>query len=47
MCKGDGLIGRREDPGAVVETGGSRERAEVQIRRDLCDGKGAVATVIW
>ena len=46
MCKGDGLCGRGEAPGAVVVKSGSGGIAEGHHRRDFGGGKGAAATGI-
>ena len=46
MSKVDGLQGRGEAPGAVVETGGSRETAKSHVRSDFGGGKGATETGI-
>ena len=37
---------RGEDPGAIVETGGSRKTAEVHGRIDFGGGNGVAATGI-
>ena len=42
----DGLQGREEAPGAVVETGGSGETAEFHVIKDFGGGKGAAETGI-
>ena len=47
MHKGDGLRGRGEALGAVVETGGSIETAEGQVRRYFVSGKGEASMEIW
>ena len=46
MREGDGLQGRREAPGAVVETGGSIETTEGHVRRYCGGNKGVAATEI-
>ena len=46
MREADGLWGRGESPGAVVETGGSGETYEGHIRRNFVGSKGASAAGI-
>ena len=47
MREGDGLRGRGEDPGAVLETVGIREIDEGQVKIYFGGKKGAAATGIW
>ena len=46
MREVDGLQGRGEAPGDVVEIGGSIETAEGHIERDFGNSKGVAATGI-